>query len=196
MTAKWICSRCKAATVDAWCIDTKTVCEACFESLKFAPAPPAKNGEVLLTVDDPDGPLDEDEVFEPYTATQLLKDRAADKFKNAEHFKGESDPNGIDQHALGAKLDAGKLKAALVMGDFARALTEVIRVGTFGANKYTDHGWLHVDDGFNRYTDAMQRHYLKEITEGPLDQDSGITHAGHLAWNALARLELMLREKS
>ena len=106
----------------------------------------------------------------------------------------EADPHGIDQHAPGAKLDAGKLKAALVMGDFANALTEVIRVGTFGANKYTDHGWLHVDDGINRYTDAMQRHYLKEIVEGATDDDSGITHAGHLAWNALARLELMLRD--
>lgn len=106
----------------------------------------------------------------------------------------ETDPNGIDAHAPGAKLDAGKLKAALVMGDFARALTEVIRVGTFGANKYSPHGWLSVDDAVERYTDAMQRHYLKEITEGPLDDDSGITHAGHLAWNALARLELMLRD--
>lgn len=105
----------------------------------------------------------------------------------------EADPNGIDQHAPGAKLDAGKLKASLVLGDFSRALTEVIRVGTFGANKYTDHGWLAVPDGVNRYSDAMQRHYLKEQSGEQLDADSGLVHASHLAWNALARLELMLR---
>jgi hypothetical protein len=105
----------------------------------------------------------------------------------------ESDPNGIDPHGPGAKLDAGKLKAALVMGDFARALTEVIRVGTFGANKYSAHGWLSVPSGVDRYTDAMQRHFLTESKGEIMDPDSNIMHAAHLAWNALARLELMLR---
>jgi hypothetical protein len=35
---------------------------------------------------------------------------------------------------------------------------------------------------------------LEEI-EGEIDSQSGHYHAGHVAWNALARLELMLRRK-
>lgn len=105
----------------------------------------------------------------------------------------EFDPTGKDPHSAGAKLDAGKLMAGLVLGDFARALTEVSRVGTFGARKYTPHGWIEVDDGVARYTDAMVRHYLKENSGESYDPDSGLLHAAHLAWNALARLDLMIR---
>lgn len=106
----------------------------------------------------------------------------------------EKDPNGFDQHESGAKLDDGKLLAGLVMGDFAHALNAVIEIGTFGASKYTKHGWLSVPNGFERYTDAMQRHYLKEQIEGLYDKDSNLLHAAHLAWNALARLELLIRD--
>ena len=105
----------------------------------------------------------------------------------------ESDPNGIGQHEPGAKLDAGK-PAAGVIGDFGLALLSVAEVGTHGIVKYSRGGWQHVDNGTERYTDAMWRHLLKERGE-PLDKDTGLKHAAHLAWNALARLELMLRDE-
>jgi len=79
----------------------------------------------------------------------------------------ERDPHGADPHTPGAKLDAGKTRAGLVLGDFARALEQVSRVGTFGAQKYTDHGWLSVPGGVGRYTDAMLRHWLAEHTGAP-----------------------------
>ena len=106
--------------------------------------------------------------------------------------KAEIDPNGVDQHAPGAKLDSGKILAG-VLGDFSRALMAVAEVGTFGAKKYTRGGWQQVKNGFVRYTDALWRHLLKENIE-PVDKDSGLPHEAHLAWNALARLELKLRE--
>lgn len=54
---------------------------------------------------------------------------------------GKADPNGIDQHAPGAKLDSGKPRHGLVLGAFANALTEVAKVGTFGGQQV--HGrWL------------------------------------------------------
>lgn len=105
----------------------------------------------------------------------------------------ESDPCGFGQHTPGAKLDAGKPRPHLVLGQFSLALEQVVLVGTFGASKYTDNGWLAVPNGFERYTDAMLRHYLKERKE-PRDMDSGLPHAAHLAWNALARLELDIRD--
>ncbi|MDX1504641.1 MAG: dATP/dGTP diphosphohydrolase domain-containing protein [Spongiibacter sp.] len=106
----------------------------------------------------------------------------------------ETDPHGTDAHSPGAKLDAGKNRLGLVLGAFAGALTEVGKVGTYGANKYTDNGWLSVPDGHARYTDAMYRHLLSEAKGEEYDPDTGIRHAAHAAWNALARLELALRE--
>lgn len=107
--------------------------------------------------------------------------------------KVEADPRGRDPHKPGAKLDAGKPRAGLVLGAFARSLQAVVDVGTYGANKYTAHGWVVVPDGVERYTDAMHRHLLAEATGEAADKDTGLLHAAHAAWNALARLDLMLR---
>lgn len=107
----------------------------------------------------------------------------------------EFDPNGLNQHTPGAKLDAGKVRPSLIFNHMPLALLEVARVGTYGAIKYTEGGWQYVENGIQRYTDAMDRHRLAERghTLSP-DEATEISHAAHLAWNALARLELMLRE--
>lgn len=107
----------------------------------------------------------------------------------------EADPNGKSAHEPGAKLDAGKLRADLVLGDFSRALTAVASVGTYGANKYTDRGWQEVPNGTDRYADAGFRHYLRFKCGEELDPESGLHHLAHRAWNVLAELELRLREK-
>lgn len=107
----------------------------------------------------------------------------------------ERDPNGKAASEPGAKLDAGKCRLGLVLNGFARALHEVGRVGTYGARKYSDNGWSQVSGGVERYTDAMYRHLLMEATGEPLDPDTNLRHAAHAAWNALARLDLMLRQE-
>lgn len=105
----------------------------------------------------------------------------------------------VDQHAPGAKLDSGKPDASL-LGMFGRALLAVADVGTGGKIKYTRGGWQSVEDGVNRYTAAMLRHYFLE-QESAYDADlvdylgHETLHAAHVAWNALARLELILREQ-
>lgn len=104
----------------------------------------------------------------------------------------EIDPTGRSAHEPGAKLDHGKMKAA-VLSDFALALSEVAKVGTFGANKYTRGGWQSVPGGIERYDDAKWRHLLKSRHE-PIDADSGLRHRAHEAWNVLAVLELELRQ--
>lgn len=106
----------------------------------------------------------------------------------------ESDPHGKDQHETGAKLDADKPRLGLVLCAFANALVEVGKVGTYGAQKYTDNGWLDVPKGKARYTDALLRHVLAETNETH-DPDTNLLHAAHAAWNALARLELVLRKR-
>ena len=81
------------------------------------------------------------------------------------------------------------------LGYFPRAISAVASVSAFGASKYAWNGWQSVPDGINRYTDAMVRHLGYEAEGEVLDPDSGLHHAKHTAWNALARLELLLREQ-
>lgn len=106
---------------------------------------------------------------------------------------GERDPSGLSAHTPGAKLDAGKPRPGLVLGGFARALLAVTRIGTYGAVKYTDNGWMEVENGVSRYDDAKLRHWLYEKTGIECDPDTQELHAAHEAWNALARLDLLIR---
>jgi len=107
----------------------------------------------------------------------------------------EKDPSGLSSNTPGAKLDANKIDADLVLSDFARALIEVCKVGTFGSIKYTPHGWIAVVNGERRYRSAGLRHWLYEAAGEEVDGDSLLLHKAHKAWNALAELELYLREQ-
>lgn len=94
------------------------------------------------------------------------------------------------------KYDGGKIPVYRgAISYFATALRAVAEISWFGARKYAWNGWREVDDGINRYTDGLMRHLLAE-SEGELrDPDSGLLHAAHVAWNALARLELIIEEQ-
>lgn len=114
--------------------------------------------------------------------------------------RAEKDPHGMSAGAPGAKLDAGK--SPVFQGTlqyFPRALLAVADLSAAGAAKYSWKGWEKVPDGENRYGNAMGRHILKEAIEGEYDSEfpgKEILHATEQAWNALARLELMLRRKA
>lgn len=94
------------------------------------------------------------------------------------------------------KYDGGKAPIYRgVLSYFPRAISAVASVSAFGASKYAWNGWEGVDDGINRFSDALVRHLAYEGSGEVNDPDSGHLHAAHTAWNALARLELMLRDK-
>lgn len=96
--------------------------------------------------------------------------------------------------AGGIKYDGGKSPVYRgIISYFPRAVREVAAVSNFGASKYAWKGWESVDDGYNRYSDAMVRHLTYEGEGEAVDPDSGLSHAAHIAWNALARLELLLK---
>jgi hypothetical protein len=110
-------------------------------------------------------------------------------------FPSEKDPTGKNPHEPGAKLDDGKSPAFRgALGYFPRAIREVATVSAFGASKYAWKGWESVPQGVERYTDALVRHLTYEGQGRVTDPDSGLLEAAHTAWNALARLELMLRD--
>ena len=98
-------------------------------------------------------------------------------------------------HRPGAKDDKDKPLVELVLGDFAHALEQVCQIGTFGAQKYTEHGWLSVPDAQKRYANAAGRHRLTRQKGETIDPESEMPHLAHEAWNILAQLELYLREE-
>lgn len=102
-----------------------------------------------------------------------------------------------DNVAKGAiKYDAGKAPVFRgAVSYFPRAIRAVAGVSAFGASKYAWKGWESVPDGYNRYSDAMVRHLSYEGEGEILDPDSGLLHAAHAAWGALARLELYLKDE-
>lgn len=109
----------------------------------------------------------------------------------------EKDPDGKNPHEPGAKLDHGKSACFQgLLAYFPGACEQVAAVSTFGASKYAWKGWESVPRGFERYSDALVRHLIREGSGELKDPDSGLTHAAHVAWNALARLELLLKEQN
>ena len=93
----------------------------------------------------------------------------------------------------GTKHDSGKGRYSLVLEGFSKALKAVVEVGTKGAEKYDDNNWKLVDKGKERYKDAAYRHLLEG--DGVNEEDFGLLHAAHAAWDALAYLEFLIEEK-
>lgn len=98
--------------------------------------------------------------------------------------------------AIGAvKHDAGKAPIDQgLLSYFPRALEAVAFISLFGYEKYREWGgWRMLENGLARYSDAGPRHRLFEKIDD-YDAESRYLHAAHEAWNALARLELMLED--
>jgi len=109
----------------------------------------------------------------------------------------ERDPDGVDQHELGAKLDSGKIPVMRgAIRQFPRALEAVAELSAIGAAKYTWEGWRCVRDGEQRYSDARGRHELAYAKGELRDPDTHVLHLTAVAWNALAELELFLSSES
>jgi len=112
----------------------------------------------------------------------------------------EADPNGLTPQTPGAKLDAGKvdvLRGAVLY--FPEALKAVAHVSELGAAKYAWMGWRSVPDGINRYGAALLRHLMYDAfatDSGPGGLGDDVLHQAQTAWNALARLELILAAKN
>ena len=111
-------------------------------------------------------------------------------------MKYETDDNLKLVESGAIKYDNGKVRAYQgLVNYFPRALNSVAEVSTFGANKYAHwNGWKDVDDGFNRYRNALFRHSLAFSSGEAIDPDSKLLHLAHEAWNSLASLELYLKE--
>jgi len=107
----------------------------------------------------------------------------------------EFDPNGKKASDPGSKLDGGKLLAGELVLSFPRALEALVQVATYGAGKYSRHGFLQVPNAEVRYLDACMRHLLKYGQGEHLDLESGLPHIDHALWNVAAIVELGRRKE-
>ena len=93
----------------------------------------------------------------------------------------------------GIKYDSNKPRLAEMIIDFKEPLLQLCKVWEFGANKYEKSNWKLIDNGKDRYTNAMLRHLVQE-EDFLFDDESKLLHASHIAFNALARLYFIVQE--
>jgi len=84
---------------------------------------------------------------------------------------------------------------------FPRAMLAIAKVSRFGWQKHEiklpEGNWdyLDVPGAQNVYAEAEGRHMVKEALEGSInEEDGGMLHKAQKAWNALADLEVFLRQ--
>lgn len=102
-----------------------------------------------------------------------------------------------DSTKKGVKHNSKKPKMSLLFKQFPKALEAIVKCSEYGNEKYkeTDHDFMNfkrVEGGSQTYADASLRHRLIKGN----DEESGLPHAYHIAWNALAELELYIEENS
>tara|TARA_B110000285_G_scaffold225518_1_gene283888 strand:- start:619 stop:1005 length:387 start_codon:yes stop_codon:yes gene_type:complete len=93
----------------------------------------------------------------------------------------------------GKKFDSEKPKMHLLP---PKALFEVAKVLTFGAEKYAEENWRVVPDAQNRYASASLRHMFSHIDGEELDQETDLSHLAHAICCLLFKLELELENES
>ncbi|EJW96048.1 hypothetical protein EVA_15845, partial [gut metagenome] len=67
-------------------------------------------------------------------------------------------------------------------------LEDVVKVYTFGAQKYGPNTWRGLENAMDRYKAAMLRHLVQFDKGEEFDEESGLPALAHMAWNALAML--------
>jgi hypothetical protein len=87
----------------------------------------------------------------------------------------------------GRKYDTGKLRWDLLPID---CVEDVVKILTFGAEKYEPNNWQGVENGRDRYFAALMRH-LSASRQGQLiDEESGLSHLSHAMCNIVFLLWL------
>ena len=91
--------------------------------------------------------------------------------------------------ASGIKYDSEKPKMNLLP---PKAIVEISKVLTFGAEKYDAENWRKLDDLQNRYTAGALRHIFAHMDGEELDPETSLSHLAHAMWCLLFKLEVEL----
>ena len=91
----------------------------------------------------------------------------------------------------GIKYDSAKPKMNLLP---PKAILEVAKVLTFGAEKYDAENWRKLDDLQNRYTAGALRHIFAHMDGEKLDPETNLSHLAHAMCCLLFKLEIELED--
>lgn len=105
---------------------------------------------------------------------------------NVQDLVASIKPNGVEFK----KYDSGKPRYSLIP---PLAEEELVKVLSFGAEKYSADNWRKVDDP-KRYIDAAMRHIAAYRKGSSLDDESGLHHLAH-AMGCLAFITELELEK-
>lgn len=83
---------------------------------------------------------------------------------------------------VGAKHDLGKLRFDLVP---IEEFEEIVRVITYGAEKYAPDNWQKVEKAPERYFAALMRHLIAYRKGETRDPESRLRHLAHVGCNVL-----------
>ena len=114
------------------------------------------------------------------------------KEKEKEKMVHKATPHRAPAAKNGTKDDAQKERWELLPLD---AVGEVVKILTFGAQKYSDNNWQTVKNAQDRYYSALLRHLVAWRSGKVLDRESGALHLSHMACNALFLLWFELNHK-
>ena len=95
----------------------------------------------------------------------------------------------IVQMSDGIKYDSAKPRMNLLP---PKAIIEVSKVLTFGAEKYDAENWRKLDDLQNRYTAGALRHIFAHMDGEQLDPETNLSHLAHALCWLLFKLEIEL----
>jgi len=93
----------------------------------------------------------------------------------------------------GRKFDGEKPRMYLLP---PKAIQEVAKVLTFGAQKYDEDNWKKLDNLQNRYTGASLRHIFAIMEGEDLDPETECYHEAHAICCLLFKLEAKLEARS
>jgi hypothetical protein len=88
---------------------------------------------------------------------------------------------------IGKKYDNQKPDYSLVP---PYALDDVVKVLTYGANKYSANNWAILPNAKSRYFAASMRHLWAWLRGEKTDPETGISHLAHAACSIMFILEL------
>lgn len=86
----------------------------------------------------------------------------------------------------------GKLRWDLLPLDLIEKIVEVYH---FGAQKYAPNTWKQLENGEQRYKAALLRHLVEHDKGNLRDKESGLLHAQHMCWNAIAMLYFAMEKE-
>ena len=90
----------------------------------------------------------------------------------------------MEERGDGSRYNEGKIRHDLLE---PWAIDKLAEVFSFGAKKYQDHNWLK-GMKWSRITASLKRH-LNAYEKGiDYDEETGLLHAAHVAWNSMALL--------